>query len=172
MTRTIYIQITDTSVARHFTRLEGTIGPAESQLLDKAEVPRDSGIDLPLPLTHVCQRGSVTKLPLGVAIAAFDQSAQATEPWTPLPLLLIVRSSTVMWTPLRQANAPGLIDSGYRGTLMAVVDNISQEPYRAEGGTRYFQILACDGVPFDRLEVVDELPSSARGDGGFGSTGK
>lgn len=181
--RVLLVQCTDHEVSAHYTALESSIKPADvvsgayaaGSIPDVFYQPRDSGIDTPLPLSHVCQPQSVTQLPLGIAAAAYS----VTQPrdsfngntWTPCPLFLIVRSSTGTKSPLRQANAPGLIDEGYRGTIMAAVDNVSSRPFTATSGARYFQLLACDGQPFDEIRVVDTLPSSKRGDGGFGSTG-
>jgi dUTP pyrophosphatase len=137
--------------------------------------PRDAGIDMVMPMAHVCPPGLTTTLPLGVAVAAYETTMRDDHrgnSWSPCSMFLIVRSSTGTKTPLRQANAPGLIDAGYRGTLVAAVDNISAEPFTAREGARYFQLMACDGVPFDEVRIVDQLPTSARGEGGFGSTGE
>lgn len=143
---------------------------------DKYIEARDAGIDLAMPMSHVCPPGVTTKLPLGVAVAAYDITQSSDELsgsiWSPCSMFLIVRSSTGTKTPLRQANAPGLIDAGYRGVLMGAVDNISAQPFTAREGCRYFQIMACDGRPFDKLSIVNDLPSSERGSGGFGSTGE
>lgn len=86
------------------------------------------------------------------------------------PYLLMPRSS-IAKTPLRLCNSIGLIDSGYRGEIMAVVDNIKKEDYTVEPGQRLFQLVAMDGSPI-HIEIVDELTDTARGTGGFGSTGK
>ena len=70
------------------------------------------------------------------------------------------------------ANAPGLIDAGYRGELKVALVNLdSQRTYTVKPGDRIAQlvILAIPTVEFLR---VDELPDSPRGDGGFGSTGR
>ena len=69
------------------------------------------------------------------------------------------------------ANSFGLIDGGYRGEIMAVCDNIKNFEYRLKAGTRLFQIVSSDSSPIS-YELVDELSSSTRGMGGFGSTGK
>jgi dUTP pyrophosphatase len=91
--------------------------------------------------------------------------------------MLLPRSSIVK-TPLRLANSIGIIDSGYRGNIMACVDNIDTlvedeelEYYQIKQGDRLFQIVhpSLEGI---KVELVDELPSSNRGTGGFGSTGK
>ena len=78
--------------------------------------------------------------------------------------------SSISKTPLRMANCVGIIDAGYRGNIMAVVDNTSDEPYHIQKGQRLFQI--CDRFldPI-YLNLVEELSNSERGNGGFGSTG-
>ena len=86
------------------------------------------------------------------------------------PYLLMPRSS-ISKTPLRQCNSVGLIDGGYRGEIMAAVDNIKDEPYTVEPGQRLFQLVAMDGSPI-HFEIVSELTETGRGEGGFGSTGK
>ncbi|MBL6964583.1 MAG: dUTP diphosphatase, partial [Bacteroidetes bacterium] len=86
------------------------------------------------------------------------------------PYLLMPRSS-IAKTPLRLSNSIGLIDGGYRGEIMAAVDNIKNEDYTVEPGQRLFQLVAMDGSPI-HFELVDELSHTTRGSGGFGSTGK
>jgi dUTP pyrophosphatase len=78
--------------------------------------------------------------------------------------------SSISKTPLRLANSVGIIDSGYRGNIMAVVDNISDEPYQIQRGQRLFQICGRYLEPI-HLTLVEELSDSERGNGGFGSTG-
>lgn len=86
------------------------------------------------------------------------------------PYLLMPRSS-IAKTPLRLSNSIGLIDGGYRGEIMAAVDNIKDEAYTVEPGQRLFQLVAMDGSPI-HFELVEALSDSTRGEGGFGSTGK
>ena len=78
--------------------------------------------------------------------------------------------SSISKTPLRLANSVGIIDSGYRGNIMAVVDNISDEPFDIQKGQRLFQICGRFLEPIN-LTLVDTLSDSERGNGGFGSTG-
>ena len=94
----------------------------------------------------------------------------ACEPADERPYLLMPRSS-IGKTPLRMCNSIGLIDGGYRGEIMAVVDNIKNEAYTIEPGQRLFQLVGMDGSPI-HFKWVDELSETARGEGGFGSTGK
>jgi dUTP pyrophosphatase len=68
-------------------------------------------------------------------------------------------------------NAPGLIDSGYRGELRVVLLNTDRERmFVAEPGDRIAQLVVL-AVPGVELVEVEELPESARGAAGFGSTG-
>ena len=77
--------------------------------------------------------------------------------------------SSISKTPLRMSNSVGIIDAGYRGHIMAKVDNISDEDYVVKTGDRYFQIC----VPFLITPTVVLAPVNdvtERGTGGFGST--
>ena len=87
-----------------------------------------------------------------------------------MPYLLMPRSS-ISKTPLRQCNSVGLIDAGYRGEIMAAVDNIKEIPFTVEPGQRLFQLVSMDGGPIS-FEIVSELSTTDRGQDGFGSTGK
>ena len=77
--------------------------------------------------------------------------------------------SSIVKTPLRLANSVGIIDAGYRGNIMAYVDNIKTEDYIVERGTRLFQICSGDLSPLT-FEMVNQLSETTRGIGGFGST--
>ena len=82
--------------------------------------------------------------------------------------------SSISKTPLVLANHVGIIDSGYRGTMMAAVRKLPHDAatYVVEKHTRLFQICHPTLCPvFVVLVDESELNSSERGDGGFGSTG-
>ena len=76
------------------------------------------------------------------------------------------------------ANSVGIIDSEYRGNIMAKVRNIpikekivgNRDIFTIEKGTRLFQICSPDLSPL-KVKCVDELSTTSRGSGGFGSTG-
>ena len=85
------------------------------------------------------------------------------------PYYLMPRSS-ISKTPLRMSNSIGLIDAGYRGEIIAAVDNIREEDYTIQPGQRLFQLVAVDGSPIS-FRLVNELSETSRGAGGFGSTG-
>lgn len=80
--------------------------------------------------------------------------------------------SSIMSKPLRLSNCVGVIDSGYRGEVKFVFDELdycSFEPY--EIGDRIGQLIILP-VPNIELEVCENLNDSDRGVGGFGSTGE
>lgn len=88
---------------------------------------------------------------------------------------LYPRSSTGTKTPLRLANSVGIMDAGYRGPLIAALDNWSNEPYEIEEGQRLVQICPPDlsNYPLyvSLVKTEEELGVTERGEGGFGSTG-
>lgn len=85
--------------------------------------------------------------------------------------LIIPRSSIGAKTPLRLSNSVGLIDSGYRGELGVLYDNIGDEPYVINAGDRIAQLLVMPSYRF-QAKVVDVLADSDRGETGFGDSGK
>lgn len=67
-------------------------------------------------------------------------------------------------------NSIGSIDSDYRGEIKVVLLNLGRTSFLVHKGDRIAQLMIVP-TPQVELEVVDELPASARGEGGFGSTG-
>jgi dUTP pyrophosphatase len=67
-------------------------------------------------------------------------------------------------------NSPGTIDADYRGEVQIVLANFGTEPFVIRRGDRIAQIVVAP-VARASFEVVEELPPTERGDGGFGSTG-
>ncbi len=84
------------------------------------------------------------------------------------------RSGLSLKTPLRIANTPGTIDADYRGEVCIIVTNThSVENVIINAGDRIAQ-LVLQRVPqinWETVESKDQLPSTERGSGGFGSTG-
>src|SRR5580692_7993611 len=69
-------------------------------------------------------------------------------------------------------NAPGLIDSGYRGEVMVALVNLDPtNDYEVKKGDRIAQLVVLP-VPSAHFAPVDELPAAKRGEGGFGSSGR
>ncbi len=121
--------------------------------------PGDAGLDL-----FIIDR--LTVEPQSTAFIHFQLSCETR---SGEPYYLMPRSS-ISKTPLRMANSIGLIDGGYRGEIMAAVDNIRSEPYTVEPGQRLFQLVAMNGSPIT-FDLTSELSETSRGSGGFGSTG-
>ena len=124
--------------------------------------PDDAGLDLcavePCELAPG-QRGTVST---GLAVAIPPGWAG----------LVVPRSGLARKHGVTVANAPGLIDAGYRGELQVLLVNLSNEAHRIEAGDRVAQ-LVCVPVGTGPAVVVEALPASdGRGDGGFGSTGR
>jgi len=67
-------------------------------------------------------------------------------------------------------NAPGTIDSDYRGEVSVLLVNHGQEPFTLRRGDRIAQLLVARAEPSEWQEE-EELPGTSRGEGGFGSTG-
>lgn len=67
-------------------------------------------------------------------------------------------------------NAPGTIDADYRGEIGVVLANFGTEPFVVRRGDRIAQLIVAP-VARASFDLVEELPASERGDGGFGSTG-
>tara|TARA_Y100001970_G_scaffold272946_1_gene370374 strand:- start:243 stop:680 length:438 start_codon:yes stop_codon:yes gene_type:complete len=120
----------------------------------------DAGLDLFITENQTIQPGVSTRIHLGISCENIDSR----------PYLLMARSS-ISKTPLRLSNSVGLIDAGYRGEIMAAVDNIKDYSYDIEKGQRLFQLVSMAGEAI-HFDLVESLSDSSRGEGGFGSTGK
>tara|TARA_Y100000817_G_scaffold311892_1_gene304798 strand:+ start:6142 stop:6600 length:459 start_codon:yes stop_codon:yes gene_type:complete len=83
---------------------------------------------------------------------------------------LYPRSSMGSKTPLRLSNSVGIIDASYRGNLIGIVDNLSDEEYHIPVRTRLFQICSPTLQPIT-FQLVNSLSDTTRGTGGLGSTG-
>jgi dUTP pyrophosphatase len=127
----------------------------------------DSGFDLYIPHNTIVT-GVTERVNYHVKCAMVDESLF-------LGYYLYARSS-IYKSPLRLANSVGVIDSGYRGSLMAVFDvKQGDEGFiELQEGERYVQLCSGTLEPF-RVRVVETLEElgapTARGEGGFGSTG-
>ncbi|MEA3368300.1 MAG: dUTP diphosphatase [Planctomycetota bacterium] len=80
------------------------------------------------------------------------------------------RSGLALKHGLTVANAPGTIDADYRGEVGIILGNVGREPYTITRGMRIAQLVVA-AVERAEVQVVDELPDTRRGDGGFGSSG-
>ena len=80
------------------------------------------------------------------------------------------RSGLALKHGVTLANAPGTIDSDYRGPLGVILLNLSDQPYMVAHGARIAQIVVAP-VTQAKFARADQLQQTARGHGGFGSTG-
>jgi dUTP pyrophosphatase len=135
--------------------------------LTKPFAERDAGFDLLSQPVAFAPGAPTTKISQSTKAACYD-----TETGTFRAYWMVPRSS-ISKSPLRLANAMGLIDAGYRGTLLAAVDFHGTTEFQCGLGDRYFQVASPDLLPWASIQFVAEIPGGAtlRGDGGFGSTG-
>jgi len=82
-----------------------------------------------------------------------------------------MRSGLALQSGLTLLNAPGTIDSDYRGEVRLILANLGSEPVTITRGDRVAQLVIAP-VARAALRRVDELPATSRHSGGFGSTGK
>jgi len=134
----------------------------------------DSGLDLYCPEDITIDPGETKQINLGISCQATKNIVKPDENksfWytkVATSYYLYPRSSIVK-TPLRLANSVGIIDAGYRGNIIACVDNIKNEAFTIEKGTRLFQICSPDLSQLN-FNLVNTLTETTRGGGGFGST--
>jgi dUTP pyrophosphatase len=121
----------------------------------------DAGLDLCSRIDVEVGPGERAMVPTGLSVAIPEGHAG----------LVLPRSGLASRHGLTLANAPGLIDSGYRGEIVCAVVNLDQEQaVKIRRGDRVAQLVIV-GLPSVQPGWVDELPPSSRGQGGFGSTG-
>ena len=129
--------------------------------LPLAQHTGDAGLDLCAIEDLEVGPGERAMVPTGVAVAIPEGHAG----------LVLPRSGLASTKGLTLANAPGLIDADYRGQVVCAVVNLDrEESVRIARGDRIAQLVIV-AVPAVVPEWVEELPSTLRGDGGFGSTG-
>ena len=136
------------------------------QLDTDIDLPRyayegDAGLDLRSTVNATLKPFERMLVPCGISVAIPQGFAG----------LVIPRSGLAANHGLSIVNAPGLIDSNYRGEIKVILINLdSQHDFEIKRGDRIAQLLLTN-VPTVSLEVVEILPESVRGTGGFGSSG-
>lgn len=116
----------------------------------------DAGLDLYCPEDITINPGAVATIDFGISCEANSS-------------YFLVPRSSIAKTPLRMANSIGIIDQGYRGNIMAKVDNIKNVAYTIKKNERLFQLISPMMLPIT-VKLVQELSVTSRGTGGFGST--
>ena len=81
------------------------------------------------------------------------------------------RSGLAMKNNITVLNTPGTIDSDYRGEIKVIIFNHGEVDFVINNGDRIAQMILSPTIKID-LEIVNDLPETIRGEGGFGSTGK
>lgn len=121
----------------------------------------DAGLDLFSVQAAEILPGEVQLVKTGIAIALPPNTEAQIRPRSGLALK---HSVTVL-------NSPGTIDAGYRGEIGIILINHGKKPFQIIPGLKIAQMVICSVIQA-KLLIVDELNSTSRGDGGFGSTGK
>ena len=124
--------------------------------------PGDAGLDLCAAEDVVLKPGERASVGTGIAIALPPGHAG----------FVLPRSGLAAKHGLSLVNAPGLIDEGYRGEVCVLLVNLDPtEPVELQRGERIAQLVV-QPVTAPSIVEVNELPGTARGAGGFGSTGR
>lgn len=120
----------------------------------------DAGLDLTAISTHVIEPGGRASVRTGLAVEIPSGHAG----------LVLPRSGLAAKHGIGLANAPGLIDAGYRGEIQILLLNAGADEFRVENGMRIAQLMVVAFAPLEPVEAP-ALSDSARGAAGFGSTG-
>jgi len=121
----------------------------------------DAGLDLYSAVECILRPYERRKVPTGIKIAIPEGYAGFMQP----------KSGLAIKNGLSLVNTPGLIDSGYRGEVCAILINLDpEEDFIIKRGDKICQ-LVIQKVENVKIELTDKLDDTTRGDGGFGSTG-
>jgi dUTP pyrophosphatase len=121
----------------------------------------DAGVDLSSVEDLVLQEGERALVATGIAVAIPHGYGGFVQP----------RSGLASKFGITLTNSPGLIDSNYRGEIKVILQNTGHADFEIKSGDRIAQLVI---MPVEQAEfdLVDELPGSDRGEGGFGSSGR
>lgn len=122
--------------------------------------PGDAGLDLCSAEELTLEPGERSMVSTGFAMALPEGYAAFVQP----------RSGLAARSGISIVNTPGLIDCHYRGEVKVILVNLGSEPFQVKRGDRIAQMVI-QKVEAVRVEVTEELDETARGEGGFGSTG-
>jgi dUTP pyrophosphatase len=123
--------------------------------------PGDAGADLVTAVDVTLAPGERALVPTGIAIALPEGYVAFVQP----------RSGLAARHGLSIVNSPGTVDAGYRGEISVLLVNLDpRDPVELRRGDRIAQLVV-QRFETARFVVVDELPGSVRGAGGYGSTG-
>jgi dUTP pyrophosphatase len=137
-----------------------------ARLDERARLPTrahdgDAGLDLYALEDAMLAPGERASVPTGIAVQIVPGQAG----------LVLPRSGLAARHGISVVNAPGLIDAGYRGEVRVLLLNTDREqPFQIAAGDRIAQLVLVR-VELPELVEVDGLTDTARGTGGFGSSG-
>ena len=142
-----------------------TVQVRVKRLSPDAKIPKaakvgDVAFDLYSVIDYEIKPGERYAIPTGIALEIPPGYEGQVRP----------RSGLALKEGITVLNAPGTIDSGYRGEVKTIMINLGDTPFQITKGMRISQ-LAIRPVPEITFLEVDELPNTDRGEGGFGSTG-
>jgi len=133
----------------------------------------NAGFDLFVPKSHVIRKLTTShaidhevKVEFTKSYPQYNQDLGNINTLVTSYVLMIPRSS-ISKTGLRLANAIGVIDSNYRGNVIAKVDNLGAQ-IEVKKGKALFQLLVGENC---EIQITDKLSTTKRGEKGFGSTG-
>jgi len=129
-------------------------------LLPQIAHPGDAGADLSSAEALTIEPGGFTLVTTGLTMAIPQGYAG----------FVLPRSGLAVRAGVTVLNAPGLVDSGYRGELKVALINHGTDPFEIAIGDRIAQLVIMS-VPRPAYVAVSTLEETARGSGGFGSTG-
>ena len=143
------------------------LDPRLKDTLPQYATPGSAGLDLRacIPTTRTIQPGETHLIPTGIAIHLADPGLAA---------MILPRSGLGHKHGIVLGNLVGLIDSDYQGQIMVSTWNRGQQSFTLNPLDRLAQLVVVPvlQVAFDVVDEFNEFDASARGDGGFGSTGK
>jgi dUTP pyrophosphatase len=135
---------------------------AEGLSLPSYATEHAAGMDLCAAVASdvVIEPGKRALVPTGLSVALPEGYEAQVRP----------RSGLALKHGITVLNSPGTIDADYRGEVQVILANCGTEPFTVARGMRIAQMVV---APYARVawDEVAELPDSARGAGGFGSTG-
>ncbi len=135
--------------------------PLDPELSVPAAAHRgDAGLDLQAREDVDLAPGEWAMVPTGIAVAIPEGYAGLVAP----------RSGLAARHGISVVNGPGVVDSGFRGEVKAILINHGSDSVKLSRGDRIAQLVVVPVVHAE-LVIVDELPESERGSGGFGSSG-
>ena len=136
-------------------------------------LPHGEGLPVPAPATagaagcDIASADDVILAPMARALVRTGFAVAVPEGYE---MQVRPRSGLALRHGISLPNTPATIDSDYRGELMIALVNLGAEPFEVTRGMRIAQLIVAP-VARPAFREVDELPGTARGAGGFGSTG-